>query len=111
MKPTTILAVLVLLAIGFGTGIAFMWAMVETTRPPEHPRFSAEAGMTRHATITRKIDREVTGLRGSCFVRIEHDGHRILAVSMSEKGKENGPLDKLLTAMGDAITEEAEAMG
>lgn len=46
MKPTTILAVLVLLAIGFGTGIAFMWAMVETTRPLENPQFPAEAGMT-----------------------------------------------------------------
>jgi hypothetical protein len=64
----------------------------------------------RTQTITRKIDRHMTGLRGSLFAHIEHDGRRILAVRFSEKSKDGNTLDRVLTALGDVVTAEAEAL-
>ena len=60
--------------------------------------------MTRTDTVTQKIDREATGLNGSLFAHIEHDHGRIVAVRFSEKGKDNSTLDRILTALGDAVT-------
>ena len=66
--------------------------------------------MNRTDTITQKIGRDVTGLKGSLFVHLEHENGRIVAVRFSEKGKDDNQLDRILTAMGDAVTEIAEAL-
>lgn len=66
--------------------------------------------MSRTATITQKIGRKATGLNGSLFVHVEHEDGRIVAVRFSEKGKDDNTLDRILTAMGDAVTEIAEEL-
>jgi hypothetical protein len=61
--------------------------------------------MTRLHTLTKKIDREETGMRGALFVHVNFDDYqRIVDVRISEKGKDGLPLDKITNAIGDAIT-------
>jgi len=62
--------------------------------------------MTRLHSITEKIPRQVTGLKASLFVHVEHDSAgRFHAIRFSEKGKDGGTLDKMLNAFGDAATD------
>ena len=56
-------------------------------------------------TITEKIDRETTELNGSLFVHVDFDSAGTTkAVRFSFKGKDNSTLDRILMALGDAIT-------
>jgi hypothetical protein len=64
--------------------------------------------MNRLHTITQKIEREQTGLglNGSLFAHVDfRDTGVVDAVRFSEKGKDSGTLDAILTALGDAATE------
>ena len=61
--------------------------------------------MTRNLPITEKIPKEKMEFRGSFFVHVVYsDDGRPIAVRFSHKGKEKTPLDSLLTALGDTIT-------
>ena len=62
--------------------------------------------MTRLHTITQKIPREKTGLRGSFFVHVDFDDkERAVGVRFSTKWKDNSVMDDVLTALGDALTD------
>ena len=61
--------------------------------------------MARLHTLTQKIDRDKTGMRGAFFVHVSFDNYRrIIDVRISEKSKDGLPLDKITNAIGDAIT-------
>jgi hypothetical protein len=60
---------------------------------------------TRLQTITQEVPREVTGLRGKCFVHVDHLGGRIVGIRLSEKGKDGSTLDELFSALGDTLTD------
>ena len=65
--------------------------------------------MSRFETVTEKIDKARTGLRASLFVHVDFkDDGRVHAVRFSEKGKENSALDRILHALGDAVTDIIE---
>lgn len=59
----------------------------------------------RFPAITEKIGREVTGLNGSLFVHVDFRGMMPHSVSFSAKGKDQSTLDKILTALGDTVTD------
>ncbi len=61
--------------------------------------------MNRCLTITQKIDRAVTGLNGSLFVHVDHGQGKVLRIRFSEKGKDNSTLDRILDALGTAVTD------
>jgi hypothetical protein len=58
--------------------------------------------------ITQKIPKERTGLSSSIFVHVDYVGdtgaRTVIGVRMSEKGKSDSTLDKVLTALGDTLT-------
>lgn len=55
--------------------------------------------------VTQKIDRERTGLKGAIYVHVDFDSqHRPNAVSFSWKAKDGCEIDKVLVALGDAVT-------
>lgn len=62
--------------------------------------------MSRHHAITERIDKSVTGLAASMYLHcdFENDGH-LSGVRISYKGKDGSGLDKLLTALGDTLTD------
>lgn len=60
---------------------------------------------SRSEMITHKISRERSGFRSSVFLHVDHIGSRVLAVRLSEKGKDDSTLDKLLHAIGDEATD------
>jgi len=65
--------------------------------------------MSRLQTITKKINREITGLAGSLFVHVAFtDAGVIESVRFSEKGKDDSTLDNILVALGDATTDIIE---
>lgn len=54
----------------------------------------------------QKIPREVTGLNGAVFVHLDiDDAGRCVGVRISHKQKDDSTLDKICTAIGDAVTE------
>jgi hypothetical protein len=56
-------------------------------------------------TLTQKITRERTGLKGAIFVHASFDDYRrIVDIRISEKGKDDLMPDKITNAIGDAIT-------
>jgi len=61
---------------------------------------------TRLMTITQKIPKEVTGLRSSLFIHVDHypDGS-LESIRFSEKSKDGNSLDNILTALGDVATD------
>ena len=60
----------------------------------------------RLETITQEIEKDRTGLKGKCFVHVDHDGQgRIDAIRLSEKGRDGSTLDDVFTAIGDALTD------
>ena len=61
--------------------------------------------LNRLRAVVQKIPREVTGLNGSLFVHVDFDLCGANAVSFSCKGKDNSTLDKILVALGRAVTE------
>lgn len=58
----------------------------------------------RTETVTHKLSRERTGFRSSIFLHIDHADGIPLAIRLSEKGKDDSTLDKLLHAVGDEAT-------
>lgn len=67
-----------------------------------------EAGATRLATITHKIDGKTTGFKGSVFLHVDYDPkakNAIAGIRLSEKGKDGSTLDKLLHAISDRVTQ------
>lgn len=61
---------------------------------------------TRFHTRTAKIGRERTGLNGAIFVHVDFDQNmRITRVQISEKGKDDSMLDRILHAISDEITD------
>ena len=67
--------------------------------------------MSRLQTITKKIDRKITGLNGSLFVHVDFDDAGVIdAVRFSEKGKDDSTLDNILAALGDATTDVIRAL-
>jgi len=67
--------------------------------------------MSRLQTITKKIDREITGLAGSLFVHVDFDDAGVIdAIRFSEKGKDDSTLDNILAALGDATTDIIRAL-
>ncbi len=60
---------------------------------------------SRTETVTHKLSRERTGFRSSVFLHVDHIGGRVLALRLSEKGKDDSTLDKLLHAIGDEATD------
>jgi hypothetical protein len=61
--------------------------------------------MKRLETITQEIGKELTGLKGKCFIHVDHVNGRVDAIRLSEKGKDGGTLDNVFTAVGDALTD------
>jgi len=61
--------------------------------------------VNRFITITKKIPKEITGLRSSLFIHIDHlpDG-TLDSIRFSEKAKDGSSLDQILTALGDSAT-------
>lgn len=63
----------------------------------------------RTVTITEKIPTHKTGFKSSIFVHVDcrptSTGNRILGVRLNEKGKDGSTLDRLLTAIGDSVTD------
>lgn len=59
---------------------------------------------SRSLTITHEIPQEVTGLRGKCFVHMDHMDGKILGIRLSEKGKDDSTLDRLFHVLGDILT-------
>ena len=67
--------------------------------------------MSRLHTVTKKIERDVTGLNGSLFAHVDFDaGGVIVAVRFSEKGKDDSTLDHILAALGEAATDIIRAL-
>ena len=62
--------------------------------------------MTRCETITHRIDRETTGLKASCYIHADlgPDG-RVIAIRLTDKGKDDSTLDRLFREIGDAVTD------
>lgn len=60
---------------------------------------------SRTQTVTQKIDGRRTGFKGSIFVHVDHLDGRVVAVRLSEKGKDDSTLDRLLHAIGDDVTD------
>lgn len=61
--------------------------------------------MSRQTAITEKISTERTGLRSSIFVHVALDSSmNVDEVSFSQKWKDEGTLDKVLSALGDTVT-------
>jgi hypothetical protein len=55
--------------------------------------------------VTEKIGRERTGLKGAIYVHVDFDsGNRPNAVSFSWRNKDGCEIDKVLVALGDAVT-------
>ena len=66
--------------------------------------------MTRHPIVTEKIGRDRTDLRGAIYVHISHDGKgKIYDVSLSHKWKDIGTMDKILSVIGETLTDDARA--
>ena len=69
---------------------------------------SPEDMPSRTRVITEKIGTEVTGLRGSIFLHVGFidgpHGPQITDIRASEKSKDGSGLDRILSAMGDALT-------
>ena len=61
--------------------------------------------MTRRDCITEKIGRDKTDMRGAIFVHVSHEGRRIGEISLSHKWKDAGTMDKVLSAIGEVLTE------
>jgi UDP-glucose 4-epimerase len=61
--------------------------------------------MNRLETITQEVGKDLTGLRGKCFIHVDHANGHIDAIRLSEKGKDSSTLDNLFTALGDALTD------
>lgn len=63
---------------------------------------------SRSQTITQKIKRERTGLKGSLFVHVDYvergASKEITAIRVSEKSKDGCTLDNVLTAISDELT-------
>ncbi len=66
---------------------------------------------TRLESVQEKIDRKITGFNGSIFVHVDFvriGGKRVIhGVRLSEKSKDGSGLDRLLTAIGDTVTDIA----
>lgn len=64
---------------------------------------------TRTEQISEKIDRKITGFNGSIFVHVDYirkgDKKQMVAIRLSEKGKDGSTLDHVLTAIGDTLTD------
>lgn len=61
--------------------------------------------MNRLHTVTEKIEREDTGLAGGLFVHVNFGPlGGVDSVRFSHKQKDDSTLDKILVALGDAIT-------
>ena len=59
----------------------------------------------RTRTVTEKIGRDVTGLRGSLYVHVEFtNSGRIHEIQFSERGKDESTLDNILAALGSTVT-------
>lgn len=61
--------------------------------------------MTRRSLVTEKIGRDRTDMRGAIFVHVSHDRGKIHEISLSHKWKDAGTMDKVLSAVGDTLTE------
>jgi hypothetical protein len=65
-----------------------------------------DSGPNRLETYTAKIAGDRTGLRGSVFLHVDHDGRGFVhGVRFSEHAKDGSTLDRLLHALGDEATE------
>jgi hypothetical protein len=64
--------------------------------------------MNRFPNDTIKIPREVAGLKSPIFVHVgrSYPSGQIVDIRLSSAQKDDSPLDRLLTAIGDVITEE-----
>ena len=62
--------------------------------------------MTRRPTVTHKIEKAATGLRGALYIHVEHDAKgKVHRVMYSYKWKDDPELDHIFAALGDATTE------
>jgi hypothetical protein len=66
---------------------------------PHHPH-----GVGRFRTVIQEIPKEDTGLKGKCFVHVDHLNGEIIGLRLSEKGKDGSTLDRVFHAIGDALT-------
>jgi hypothetical protein len=67
---------------------------------------AGSGSMSRLQTITKKIERNITGLAGSLFVHVDFNAAGAVdAIRFSEKGKDDSTLDNVLVALGDATTD------
>jgi len=65
--------------------------------------------INRLHTITQKIPREASGLKGALFCHIDFDQYaRAVGVRVSFKQKDASSLDNILSVIGDAFTEILE---
>lgn len=59
----------------------------------------------RSRGVTEKIGRERTGLKGAIYVHVDFDSRgRANTVSFSWRDKDGREIDKVLVALGDAVT-------
>ena len=62
--------------------------------------------MNRLSTVTEKIDRDKTGLRGALYVHVSHTpSGSVRDIRLSYKWKDDGTMDKVLMAIGDGTTD------
>lgn len=76
----------------------------------ELPRFDTlESGPTRSPAFTQRIGPEVTGLKTSIYIHTEfgivNGSFQVIAIRCSGHGKDGSTLDRILTAVGESITD------
>ena len=66
---------------------------------------SKEKNQNRYRAVSEKIDREITSLNSALFVHVDFDARmRPTEISFSTKWKDDRVIDKVLEALGDAVT-------
>ena len=62
--------------------------------------------MTRFPCIHEKIPRETTGLKADLYVHVDHTpAGEFISLRFSNKAKDGGILDNMLTTLGDVATD------
>lgn len=59
----------------------------------------------RLPAVTEKIGREITGLAGALYVHVTFQGDRPHSVNFSHRQRDESTIDKILTALGDTVTD------